>query len=105
MYLYKKDYDKAAQYAKEVMDQVPLTPQADYVNMFRKAQAFPGEGILRMNTYDTGAGMRNLCSPLSSQTCTVEPSFLASFNQGDVRTELFTYVGEAEDGEEYEGKV
>lgn len=105
VYLYKKDYDKAAQYAKEVMDAVPLVSREDYVNMFRKAQANPGEGILRMNTYDTGAGMRNMCSPLSSQTCTVEPDFLASFSSDDVRKELFTYVAEAEDGDEYEGKV
>ena len=48
VYLYKKDYTHAAAYAKEVMDAVPLTPRDQYVNMFRKAQDNPGEGILRM---------------------------------------------------------
>ncbi|MBR1576084.1 MAG: RagB/SusD family nutrient uptake outer membrane protein [Bacteroidales bacterium] len=105
VYLYMKDYTQAAAYAKEVMDQVPLTPRTDYVNMFRRAQDFPGEGILRMNAYDSGAGMRSLCSPLSGQECGPDEAFLARFQAGDIRQELFTYVGEAEDGVEYEGKV
>ena len=105
VYLYKKDYANAARYAKEVMDIVPLTSKDDYVNMYRKAQDFPGEGILRMNTYAAGSGMINMCSPLVSQTCTIDPNFLATFSDDDVRKALFTYVAEPEDGETYEGKV
>ena len=105
VYLYMKDYTPAAAYAKEVMDAVPLTPRDQYVNMFRKAQDNPGEGILRMNTYDSGAGMRNLCSPLSGQECGPDETFMTKFQGNDVRKELFTYVGEAEDGDEYVGKV
>lgn len=105
VYLYKKDYAQAAAYAKEVMDAVPLAPREDYVKMYRKAQDCPGEGILRMNTYGSGSGMINLCSPLTTQTCTVEPEFLASFSDDDVRKELFTYVAEVEDGEVYAGKT
>ena len=105
VYLYMKDYTKAAAFAKEVMDQVPLTPRADYVNMFRKAQDYPGEGILRMNSYDGGTGMRGMCSPLSAQECGPDETFLASFSADDIRKELFTYVAEPEDGDEYAGKV
>jgi hypothetical protein len=105
VYLYMKDYTHAAAFAKEVMDAVPLTPRDQYVNMFRKAQDNPGEGILRMNTYDSGAGMRNLCSPLSGQECGPDETFMTKFQGNDVRKELFTYVGEAEDGDEYVGKV
>ena len=105
VYLYMKDYTKAAQYAREVMDAVPLTPRDQYVNMFRKAQDYPGEGILRMNSYDAGTGMRGLCSPLSGQECGPDPTFLASFPSDDIRKELFTYVAEKEDGDEYAGKT
>lgn len=105
VYLYMKDYDKAAQYAKEVMDAVPLTPRDQYVNMFRRAQDYPGEGILRMNSYDAGSGMRSLCSPLSGQECGPDPTFAASFQADDIRRELFTYVAEPEDGEEYADKT
>jgi len=105
VYLYMKDYGKAASYAKEVMDVVPLTPRSDYVNMFRKAQDFPGEGILRMNAYDAGTGMTRMCSPLSSQQSGPDETFIASFANDDIRKELFTYVAEKEDGEEYQGMV
>ena len=105
VYLYMKDYENAAKYAAEVMAQVPLTDRADYVNMFRKAQDFPGEGILRMNTYDTGSGMRGLCLPLSGASIVPDDAFMAKFAADDVRKELFTFVAEEEDGEEYAGKV
>ena len=105
VYLYKKDYAQAAAYAREVMDAVPLTPRDQYVNMFRRAQDFPGEGILRMNSYDSGSGMRGLYSPLSGQEAGPDPTFMASFPAGDVRTDLFTYVAEKEDGDEYAGKT
>ena len=105
VYLYMKDYANAAIYAKEVMDAVPLTPRGDYVNMYRRAQNYPGEGILRMNTFDTGSGMRSFCTPLSGQTATVDPVFLSTFRDEDIRKELFTYVAEPEDGPEYEGNV
>ena len=105
VYLYMKDYDRAARYAKEVIDAVPLAPRANYVNMFRRAQDYPEEGILRMNSYDAGSGMRGLCSPLSGQECGPDETFLGSFQNGDIRKELFTYVAEAEDGDEYVGKT
>ena len=105
VYLYMKDYENAAKYAAEVMAKVPLTERKDYVNMFRRAQDNPGEGIFRGNTYDSGTGMSSLFSPLSDQKCTAEADFIASFSDDDVRKELFTYVAEAEDGEQYEGKV
>ena len=105
VYLYMKDYGNAAKYAAEVMAKVPLTERKDYVNMFRRAQDNPGEGIFRGNTYDSGTGMSSLFSPLSDQKCTAEADFIASFSGDDVRKDLFTYVAEAEDGEQYEGKV
>ena len=105
VYLYMKDYENAAACAKEVMDVVPLTPRSEYVDMFRKAQNFPGEAIFRLNTYDSGNSMRNFCSPLSQQEAAPDATFLASFQNGDIRKELFTYVGEKEDGDEYVGKV
>ena len=105
VYLYMKDYDNAARYAREVMDVAPaLTDADDYVNMFRKAQDVPGEGILRMNSYGAGSGMRNFCSPISSQTATADPEFVDTFAADDVRRELFIYIGQKEDGEQYEGK-
>ena len=105
VYLYKKDYTNAARYAKEVMDAVPLVSRDQYVNMFRRAQDYPGEGILRMNSYDAGSGMRGLCNPLSGQECGPDPTFMDSFQRDDIRRELFTYVAEKEDGDEYVGKT
>ena len=105
VYLYMKDYDNAAAYAKQVMDIVPLTPRSEYVDMFRKAQNVPGEAIFRLNTHDSGNSMRNFCSPLSQQEAAPDATFLASFQSDDIRKELFTYVGEKEDGDEYVGKV
>ena len=104
VYLYKKDYGKAADYAEEVMDKVPLTPRSDYVNMFRRAQNYPGEGIFRLNTYDAGSGMRTMCTPLNTQDCGPDATFVASFSNDDIRKELFTYVAEKEDGDEYYGQ-
>ncbi|MBO7602849.1 MAG: RagB/SusD family nutrient uptake outer membrane protein [Bacteroidales bacterium] len=105
VYLYMKDYSNAAAYAKEVMNEVPLSPRSEYVNMFRKAQDFPGEAIFRVNSYSSGSGMRAFCSPLTDQTATIDPEFLATFSSDDVRKDLFTYVAEPEDGDIYAGKV
>ena len=105
VYLYMKDYENAANCAKEVMDAVPLTPRSQYVDMFRRAQKTPGEAIFRLNSYGSGSGMSSFCSPLSSQQSSPDPTFMATFSRGDVRSELFTYVAEKEDGDEYAGKV
>ncbi|MBO4557300.1 MAG: RagB/SusD family nutrient uptake outer membrane protein [Bacteroidales bacterium] len=105
VYLYMKDYDKAASYAREVMDVVPLTPRSGYVNFFRKAQDNPGEGIFRLNAYDAGTGMKRMCNPLSAQECGPDATFMETFGSDDIRKDLFTFVAEKEDGEEYEGKV
>lgn len=104
VYLYMKDYDKAAAYAKEVMDKVSLTQRSDYVNMFRRAQDYPGEGIFRINTYDAGSGMRTMCTPLNTQNCGPDETFVASFSNDDIRKELFNYVAEKEDGDEFYGQ-
>jgi starch-binding outer membrane protein, SusD/RagB family len=104
VYLYKGDYEKAAEYARIVMDKVPLTGRDEYVKMFRKAQECPGEGIFRLNTYDEGSGMNALYTPTGVQKFEPAPEFIASFDDGDVRKELFTYVGETEDGDKYAGK-
>ena len=104
VYLYKGDYANAALYASKVMSKVPLTPHDEYVNMFRKAQETPGEGIFRLNTYDSGNGMRSLYTPTGNQKLEPAPEFIAKFDDNDVRKELFTYIGEKEDGTPYTGK-
>jgi len=104
VYLYMKDYGKAASYAAEAMAGMSLTPASDYVRMYRKAQDLPGEGILRMNSYDAGTSMRAMCSPTGNQKLLPTDEFMASFAEGDVRKELFHFVGEAEDGAQYEGR-
>ncbi len=104
VYLYKGDYGKAAEYSKKVMDKVSLTGRDEYVKMFRKAQECPGEGIFRLNTYEEGAGMNSLYDPTGNQKLEPAPEFIAKFDAGDVRKELFTYVGETEDGDKYAGK-
>lgn len=104
VYLYNGEYDKAAEYASKVMEKKKLTPRADYVKMFRKAQEEPGEGILRMNSYNAGSGMRSLLRPTSKPVAVPTAEFIASFGSDDVRKELFTYIAETADGEEYAGK-
>lgn len=103
VYLYKKDYENAAKYAKEMMDRFPLVARGDYVNMFRRASGTVGEGIFRLNTYDAGSGMRSFCDPTGSQDARPEESFVATFQDNDIRKELFTFVGEPED-KEYDGQ-
>lgn len=105
VYLYMGDYDKAAKYSELVKGKVSLADRSIYVNMFRKAQDTPSEAILRMNSYDSGSGMRSLCSPVGSPDITPAPEFMSLFASDDIRKELFTYVAEKEDGEAYEGKV
>ena len=105
VYLYMGDYDNAVKYSELVKGKVSLADRSIYVNMFRKAQDNPGEAILRMNSYDSGSGMRSLCSPVGSPDVTPAPEFMDKFAADDIRRELFTYVAEKEDGEAYEGKV
>lgn len=104
VYLYMGNYGKAAEYSSTVMNKVPLTKRDDYIGMFRKAQETPGEGIFRLNTYDAGSGMKALYNPTGNQKLEPAREFIASFDDNDVRAQLFTYVGEKEDGEPYTGK-
>ncbi|MGN0202837.1 MAG: RagB/SusD family nutrient uptake outer membrane protein [Candidatus Cryptobacteroides sp.] len=103
VYLYKKDYVNAAKYAKEIMDRFELVPREKYVDMFRRASSTVGECIFRLNTYDAGSGMRSFCDPTGLQDARPDAAFTATFEDNDIRKELFTFVGEAED-KEYEGK-
>ena len=104
VHLYMGDYANAAKYSSIVMEKVPLAKHDEYVGMFRKAQENPGEGIFRLNTYDTGSGMRALYNPTGNQKLQPAPEFIAKFDDSDVRKELFTFTGEKEDGTQYEGK-
>lgn len=104
VYLYMGDYENAAKYSSIVMSKVPLATCDEYVNMFRKAQDTPGEGIFRLNTYDEGSGMRSLYNPTGTQKLEPAPEFMAKFDDNDVRKKLFTYIGEDEDGDKYVGK-
>lgn len=105
VYLYMKDYDNAAKYANLVMAKKPLSPRTEYVNMFRRAQGNVGqESIFRLNGYDAGTGMRALCNPLGSQDIVPAPEFVDKFSDDDIRKDLFKFVAEKEDGEEFEGK-
>lgn len=104
VYLYMGDYENAERCSSIVMTKVPLTKHDEYVDMFRKAQEHPGEGIFRLNTYDNGAGMRALYNPTGNQKLEPAQEFIAEFDDADVRKELFTFVGEKEDGEQYAGK-
>lgn len=104
VYLYMGDYANAAKYSSIVMDKVPLAKHDEYVGMFRKAQENPGEGIFRLNTYDNGTSMRSLYNPTGNQKLEPALEFMAKFDENDVRRELFTFVGEKEDGEQYAGK-
>lgn len=53
VYLYMEDWDKAIEYANEVINIVPLTTRANYVAMY--AQNTTGsEAILRLSAYDAG---------------------------------------------------
>lgn len=105
VYLYMKDYENAAKYAKIVMDKVPLADHDIYYNMFRKAKDYPGEAIMRFNTYDAGTALKARCNPISSADMMPADHFIASFADNDVRKELFTYTAEEEDGEDYKGKT
>ena len=95
--LYMKDYANAARYAKEVMDRVSLVSRNEYVDMFRRAQNTPGECIMRLNTYDAGSGMTSFCDPTGAQDARPEAGFASTFADNDIRKELLTFVGEAED--------
>lgn len=104
VYLYMGDYAKAESYSEKVKTQVPLVSRDKYVDMFRRAQDVTGEAIFRLNSYEAGTGMSSLCSPVGSQDIEPTPEFLSSFNEKDIRRELFTYNAEDEDGDAYKGK-
>lgn len=97
VYLYMKDYDNAAKYAKLVMDKIPLVSRDKYIDMFRRAQEVPGEGIFRLNTYDAGSGMRSTCDPTGIQDILPSRDFYDSFDSEDIRKELLWFHGEPED--------
>lgn len=105
IYLYMKDYDNAAKYAKIVMDKVPLVGRDKYIDMFRRAQECPGEGIFRLNTYDEGSAMRSTCDPTKNQDILPSKDFYNSFEENDIRKSLLWFEGEEEDSENMEMKT
>lgn len=107
VYLYKKDYAKAAEYASKVMTERPLTSRDKYIDMFRKAQDVCGsESILRMNSYNSTSTLGNKCNPTKSTSELVPcDEFCNLMSSRDIRKELYTYYSEIADGPEYQGLV
>lgn len=105
--LYKGEFARASELASKVIEAKPLTPREDYVNMFRKAQDVTGsEAILRLNSYNMTCTIGNKCNPTWSTSALIpEDSFLASFESGDIRRDLYTYYAEEADGEQFTGLV
>ncbi len=97
IYLHMGNWDKAAEYAKAVMDKVALSPRSEYEKMFRDGDSTVGtESILRLNSYNISGSMKALCDP--SVTPKVKPSdkLIAMFDDpDDIRLSMLTYVAES----------
>ncbi len=97
VYLYMENWEKAASYAKSVMDKVPLSPTAEYINMFRTSQAVPGaESIFRINNYAASSTMSSFFDPTRSGGAKFEPApvMYTVYAADDIRRQLLTYVPE-----------
>ena len=95
VYLYIGDWEKAEACAGSVMDKVPLTPYAEYVDMFRKSQDNHGqEAILRMDSYNNTSSMAALYDVSRSIGADFipDPSMYQLYTTGDIRASLLTYV-------------
>ncbi|MCF0167785.1 MAG: RagB/SusD family nutrient uptake outer membrane protein [Bacteroidales bacterium] len=105
VYLHKGDYANAEKYSKSVMDQVPLSPRSEYLDMYRQAYKTPGaESILRMNMYDVTSSMRSKCDPTANQKILPNDALVEMFSEDDIRLQLMTYVGESCEESQYAGK-
>lgn len=107
IYLYMEDWENAKKYAASVMGKVQLSPRDEYVDMFRESQDHRGrEAILRLNGYDKTSSMNSLLDPTrSGQSFVPVPTLEGRFASGDVRKELLTYIGEANEDPVYAGKA
>ena len=100
IYLYMENWEKAAFYAASVMDKVPLTSTADYINMYRSSQAVPGsEAILRINNFASSSSLSTFFDPTRSGGAKFEPApvMYSIYADDDIRKQLLTYVPEPEE--------
>jgi hypothetical protein len=104
--LYMQDWDGSTTDAAELMALLPLTPQAQYVDMFRRSQQVKGsESILRLNAYSTTLGLRSLYDPTALYRFIPNPDVPALYDPGDVRLQLYTYVPESCEDAIYQGNT
>ena len=84
VYLYMGDYDKAEQYASDVISKVSLTPHDKYEMMFRYPEENKGEeSILRLSGYDHTSSLSNLYNPATDTKIVPSKKLLALFDDPD----------------------
>ena len=94
IYLYRKDYAKADEYAKKVLDQMPLADINEYADIWSDKSEKEVVWKLKRNTGDETIGTI-FWSGDNSSAFEPAPAFIACFEAGDVR--LSTFVGDGVD--------
>lgn len=90
LYLYKGDLENAVKYASEVIEQMSLTDNADYVDMFCDPQEIGTEAIFRLNGYEQTTSL-NTMFHYQSPVGRPADGLRSSYASDDVRLQLFDY--------------
>ena len=95
VYLYMEQWGQAEEYARRVMDKVPLSPRSQYRDMFRTPSTVPGdESILRINHFDNTNSATSAADPANKYSILPNPAIETFFDLDDVRKEMLTYTVE-----------
>ena len=110
VYLYMRDWENAEKYSSIVMKKVGLTPKGKYTEFFRNSfslQKSDSEAILRWNHYDKTSTLVSSFNPSMNSNLDFVPvkSFASNFDSDDIRKDLLTYIPEAVEPAEIQGKT
>lgn len=94
VYLYMEDWDKAEQYASEVIPKFPLTPREKYAEMYHNPDYLGSEAIFRLSGYKASTTLKKFYDPTSPVATPADTLFSLFDNPDDVRLSLLKYTND-----------
>ena len=94
VYLCMEDWEKAEQYASDVIPKFPLTPREKYAEMYHNPNYLGTEAIFRLSGYKASTTLKKFYDP-TSPVATPADTLMSLFdNQEDVRLSLLKYTND-----------
>lgn len=88
VYLYMEDWDKTITFSTNLIEQIPLSKDQDYLNMYLNLESGT-EAIFRLNGKNKSSSLNKFYSPAAPVAIPAD-TLIGLFDQNDIRLQLLT---------------